>query len=148
MTIKLNWWYGLGLFTLLFSVFALFGWIVRAQTIEEVVQEVDRIRIVEKIVTQNITEYVDRIEIKEVPYPVRVEVPYELSSNTISLNEVLAILTMAKAPHAYMVLHPELQNASTGNTTFNLEWMDNYDKVDNFIKWQTNHIRDLGKENK
>ena len=62
---------------------------------------------------------------------------YELSANTttITVAEALAIITLAKAPHAYYgVLHPELQNASTGNTSVNLEWMENYDRVSNVIK--------------
>ena len=79
------------------------------------------------------------------PQVITIEVPtyYELSANTttITVAEALAIITLAKAPHAYYgVLHPELQTPATGNTSVNLEWMENYDKVSNVIKALANKL--------
>ncbi len=105
---------------------------------------------VEKIVTQNVTQYVDREVIK---WETRTVYKYydvrnsdDARNTLVSVNEALSILTLGKASHAYMVLHPELQNASTGNMTYNLEWMDNYDKVSALLQYEANRILDLLKE--
>lgn len=48
---------------------------------------------------------------------------------------VIEILEEARYSHQYIVDHPEWQNASTGNTTFNLKWISNYDFLrDVFLK--------------
>ena len=98
-------------------------------------------RIVERVVTQNVTEYVDRpvyIDreiVKQIPYLVVYPVettflPY--FSDNLSFTDVIVILTKARDYHQYYIDHPEKQTPISGDTAFNQMWVNNYNAIEAF----------------
>lgn len=99
--------------------------------------------IVEKVITQNVTQYVDRVEYRD-RYG-EVDLTF-LNESRMSVYEAIIFTEGNIASHQYYLDHPELQNKGTGDTVFQEQVISQYNRLKALLTRLNSEVNKLGEK--